>query len=69
MSKTPRTDELSRLINGYAYVPSTFARKLERENGELREALKDAREQLSNYGEASAGMGLPDFSRIDAALA
>lgn len=67
MDKTPRTD--SALLSSNPYAIWDLARKLERENGELREALKDAREQLSNYGEASAGMGLPDFSRIDAALA
>lgn len=51
MSKTPRTDELSRQINGYAYVPSIFARELERENGkdaaEIKR-LREAREVIRN---------------------
>lgn len=42
MSNTPRTDELSRQIEGYAYVPSTFARKLERELGKIQAAAISA---------------------------
>lgn len=46
MSKTPRTDELSRLIEGYAYVPATFARQLERELGEAKDEIEDLKTQI-----------------------
>lgn len=50
MSTTPRTDELSRQIEGYAYVPSTFARKLERELGHLEKLCLSAQQIAIDRG-------------------